>query len=323
MISNNSQGLADVFEFRLKENSQLAFVHAKEIAQCSEKQQVFFANLISAMANTQGGTIFIGIAAARKIAKQLTPNHNPKACEWLHILCKTAIFPEIPTYSIEKIAVSESDYIIGIHVAQSTKAPHLSCNYHFYKRVETKQLLMEEYEIRNAYQRGNRSEIELYSILNTNGIPIMAAGKFNYINFYPRFSVKNTSACVERFFKVEISIPTVLINTNFDSLQNHFSRFENGCSIFSIFHKTPLFQNELASVAEAHIILNAQNYSTFADGEIGITLFFSNGTHSRTYKCKELLLFKNKQIEYSDFTVEQVLFNEQLSSSNFLTPLTS
>lgn len=309
MITNNAQGLTDVFEFRIKENSQLAFVPAGEIAQCGEKQQLFFANLISAMANTQGGTIFIGIVAARKIAKQLTPIQNQKACQWLHILCETAIFPEIPNVSIEKIAVSENDYIIGIHIPKSSKAPHQSCNYHYYKRVENKQLLMEEYEIRNAYQRGNRSEIELYSILNTNGIPITAGGKFNYINFYPRFSVKNTSACVERFFKVEISIPTALVNANFDSLQNHFSRFENGCSIFSIFHKSPLFQNELASVAEAHLILNAQNYSAFADGEISITLFFSTGTHARTYQCKELLLFKNKQIEYSDFTVEHSPLN--------------
>ncbi|MDR0941764.1 MAG: hypothetical protein LBM68_06010, partial [Bacteroidales bacterium] len=144
----------------------------------------------------------------------------------------------------------------------------------------------------------------------TNGIPITAGGKFNYVNFYPRFSVKNTSACVERFFKVEISLPTALVNTNFDSLQNHFSRFENGYSIFSIFHKSPLFQNELANVAEAHLILNAQNYSTFSEGEIGITLFFSAGTHTHTYKCKELLLFKNKQLELSDFTVEQAVLEE-------------
>lgn len=310
MISNNAQGIADIFEFRIKENSQLAFVSAKEIAQCGERQQLFFATLISAMANAQGGTIFIGIAAARKIAKQLTPIQNPKAYEWLHIVCKTSIFPEIPNCSIEKIAISESDYIIGIHIPQSSKAPHQSCDYRFYKRLDNKQFLMEEYEIRNAYQRGNRSEIELYSILNTNGIPITAGGKFNYVNFYPRFSVKNTSACVERFFKVEISIPTALVNANFNSLQNHFSRFENGCSIFSIFHKSPLFQHELANVAEAHLVLNAQNYSAFADGEIGITLFFSNGTHSRIYKCKELLLFKNKQLEYADFTVEQTAIEE-------------
>lgn len=310
MISNNAQSIATIFEFRLKENSQLAFVHSKEIAQCGERQQLFFANLISAMANAQGGTIFIGIASTRKIAKQLTPIQNDKAYEWLQVLCKTAIFPEIPNCSIEKIAISESEYIIGIHIPQSSKAPHQSCDYRFYKRVENKQVLMEEYEIRNAYQRGNRSEIELYSIFNTNGIPITAGGKFNYVNFYPRFSVKNTSACVERFLKIEISIPTALVNTNFDSLQNHFSRFENACSVFSIFHKSPLFQNELANVAEAHIIVNAQNYSTFADGEITITLFFSNGTHCGSYKCKELFLFKNKQLELSDFTVEQAIIEK-------------
>ncbi len=315
MITNNAQSLSDVFEFRLKENSQLAFVPAKAIAQYGERQQLFFSSLISAMANAHGGTIFIGVATTRKIAKQLTPIQNPKVYEWLNVVCQTAIFPKIPNISIEKIAVSETDYIIGVHIPQSTKAPHQSCDYKFYKRVENKQLLMEEYEIRNAYERGNRSEIELYSILNTNGIPITAGGKFNYVNFYPRFSVKNTSACVERFFKMEISIPTALVNTNFDSLQNHFSRFENGCSIFNVFHKSPLFQNELASVAEAHLILNAQNYSSFSNGEIGITLFFSNGIHTRTYKCKELLLFKNKQLEYDDFTVEQAVISNEFSTS--------
>lgn len=311
MITLNQEGIEKLFAFRLKESITVEYLSAKEVAVCDEKRALFFSTLICSMANANGGYIFIGINANRKIPKNLEPIQNHKGFEWLEMICKTAVFPKIQNCKIQQIFVSPQDYIIGIHIPNSHKAPHMSVDNRYYKRVDIKPVLMEEYEIRDLYMKGKRPELELYSVVNINGIPIMSGGKFQYVNFYPRFLVKNTSTSIEQFFKIEISVPSQINNPNFDSLQNHFSRFEDGNSIFSISHKTPFFQNEIATVAEANFVVDAQNYHIFQDGEITIKLFFSSGTDTRIFRCKELLLYKNKQIEYRDFAETQEMIEAE------------
>jgi hypothetical protein len=307
MIQLNEIGIEHIFSFKTKESNALEYLSAKEIAVCDEKRELFFSMLISAMANSTGGTIFIGIHAIRKIPKNIEPITNEKAVEWLTHICNTSISPIIPNLNIQKIFVSPSNYIIGIHVPNSSKAPHMCIDKRFYKRTNLTQTVLEEYEIRDLYTKSKRSEIELYSIMNTNGIPMLSGGKFQYINFYPRFLIKNTGTTVERFFKVEIWVPSQINNPNFDSLQNHFSRFEDGHSVFSITHKTPFFQNEIATVAEANFIVDSHNFDAFEHGEITIKLFFSNGIETKIFRCKELLLYKKKQLELSDFAHAQTV----------------
>lgn len=310
MITLNQQGIEKLFEFRMKESISLEYISAKELASFDEKRALFFSVLFCSMANANGGYIFIGINAIRKIPKNIEPITNEKAFEWLEMISKTTVFPIIQNCRIQQIQVSEQGYVIGIHIPNSHKAPHMSIDNRYYKRVDLKPVLLEEYEIRDLYMKGKRPELELYSIVNTNGIPILSGGKFQYVNFYPRFLVKNTSTSIEQFFKIEISVPSQINNPNFDSLQNHFSRFEDGHSIFSISHKTPFFQNEIATVAEANFMVDANNYAIFQDGEITIKLFFSSGTETRIFRCKELLLYKNKQIEIRDFADTQPLIEE-------------
>lgn len=314
MIQLNEQGVEHIFRFKCKESNSLEYLSAKDLAVCDDKRELFFAMLISAMANSNGGEIFIGIHATRKIPRNLEPITNEHAFEWLTHVCNTAISPAIPNCMIQKIAVSPTNYIIGIHVPNSSKAPHMSIDKRFYKRSNLTQIPLEEYEIRDLYTKGKRSELELYSVVNTNGIPIMSGGKFQHINFYPRFLIKNTGNTVERFFKVEISVPSQINNPNFDSLQNHFSRFEDGHSVFSISHKIPFFQNEIATVAEANFVVDTQNYDVFEHGEITIKLFFSTGIETKVFHCKELLLYKNKQIELTDFAHTQATIENPASS---------
>jgi len=305
MIQINEHGLEHIFKFKCKESNSLEYLSAKELAVCDDKRELFFSMLISAMANSQGGVIGSMVHATRKLPRTIEPITNPDAFDWLTHVCNTAIKPIIPNLLIRKIPVSHTQYIIGVQVPNSSKAPHMCIDNRYYKRANLNQIMLEEYEVRDLYTKGKRSELELYSVMNTNGIPIMSGGKFQHINFYPRFLIKNTGHTVERFFKAELRVPSQINNPNFDSLQNHFSRFEDGHSVFSISHKTPFFQNELATVAEANFVVDAQNYDVFEHGEITVTLFFSSGIETKIFRCKELLLYKNKQIELSDFALTQ------------------
>lgn len=306
MITLDQKGIEQIFEFRVKEGLTVEYLSARDIQPLDDKRALFFSQLITGMANANGGTIFIGIHATRKIPRSLQAVSEKNAVAWLYTICKTHISPEIPNILIQAISVSEQgDFIIGISVPNSFKAPHIADDKRFYKRVGVKTEIMEEYEIRDLYQKSKRPEIEIYSILNTSGIPHMENGKFARMNFYPRFLLKNTSSAIEKFFKVEISIPSQIHNPNFDSLQNHFNRFDDGNTIFTILHDTPLYQNEIATVAEGHFIVDAQSYKAFEDGELIMKVFYSSGVQTRHFNIKETFLYKNKQLEYDDFLQEK------------------
>lgn len=308
MIAITQQGVEEIFRFKVKASLTLEYLPAKAVADCNEKNALYFSTLIASMANSNGGTIFIGVHASRKIPRTIEPITNDNAVSWLQMVCSTEIAPEIPDCIIEKIIVNEQgNYIIGIHVPNSHKAPHMSGDKRFYKRSDVKTILLEEYEIRDLYTKGKRPEIELFSVTNTGGIPIMSGGKFQKINFYPRFLVKNTGNSVERFYKIELSVPSAINNPNFNTMSENFSRFEDGSTIYSFTGKTLLFQGEIASVVEPNFVVDEQSYKTFEDGEITLRVFFSSGVQSKSFHCKELLLYRNKQIEYKDFSVNAIL----------------
>lgn len=317
MIALNQTGVEQIFEFRIKEGVSVEYLAARELPACDEKRALFFSQHITAMANATGGVIFIGIHATRKIPRSLQPIKVEHALTWLQTICKTHISPEIPNLAIQKIVVSEQgDSIIGISVPNSHKAPHMAEDKRFYKRIGCKIEIMEEFEIRDLYLKSKRPELEIYSILNTGGIPHMENGKFARMNFYPRFLLKNTSSSIEKFYKIEISIPSQIHNPNFDSLQNHFNRFDDGNTIFTITQNNPLYQNEIATVAEGHFIIDAESYNAFADGELIIKVFYSSGVQTRHYNLKETFLYKNKQLEKDDFLQEKKI----LKSTEYESP---
>lgn len=303
MITVTEQGLEDVLRFKQKSSLILEYLPAKVVEDFSEKNALFFTSLLSSFANSNGGTIFIGVKSSRHIPQNIEPiPANSQCVDWLQMICKTQISPEIPNCIIKPIVVNAmGDFVVGIQIPNSHLAPHMSADNRFYKRSDCKITLLEEYEIRDLYTKGKRAEIELFSVTNTGGIPILAGGKFQMINFYPRFLVKNTGNCVEQFYKVELSVPTILNNPNFNSMADSFSRFDDGCSVYSVEGKTALFQGEIASIIEPNFVVNAESFSVFEQGDITLKFYYSSGVQTKVFHCKELLLYRNRQIKASDF----------------------
>ena len=145
MITLDKQGIEQIFEFRVKEGLTVEYLSARDIQPLDDKRALFFSQLITGMANANGGTIFIGIHATRKIPRSLQAVSEKNAVAWLYTICKTHISPEIPNILIQAISVSEQgDFIIGISVPNSFKAPHIADDKRFYKRVGVKTEIMEE-----------------------------------------------------------------------------------------------------------------------------------------------------------------------------------
>ena len=81
----------------------------------------------------------------------------------------------------------------------------------------------------------------------------------------------------------------------------YFSRHEGNYGIFSIPNKTPLFQEELATILEAKLQLTRDNFEIFEKESIKLKLFYSNGIKTHEFRLKETFRYKNREISYSDF----------------------
>jgi hypothetical protein len=303
--------LQKLIDLKVKEDLHIAFKSWKDIDLQSPKKMEQLSILVSSFANTIGGLIFFGIGAQRRKATEFTPTFILKeTIDQLNYFLQSSICPSIEKLEIKQIRIDDdnSKSILVIHIPNSDIAPHMAEDKRFYKRADFKETVMQEHEIRELYQRSKKAEIDIYAILNTNGIPTLESGKYQKVNFYPRFLVKNISSVIEHHFKMELYIPSGIYNPNFSVLQQHFSRLEDHYSVFSITNSSPLFQHELATIMDANLIIDCDNFKNFAESDIIIKLFYSNGIKTKYFRLIDTFLYQNKQLRFEDFTDQLALF---------------
>jgi len=241
------------------------------------------AKRVAAMANTVGGIIYIGIQV--KKTQVVTFEPIPEACptpqELAHQI-NQLIEPPISNLNLYFI-----DSTLVVEVPQSPIRPHQSDNYRYYKRVGTKIMGMEEFEIRNLYFESQQSKLQIVGITNLQGIPMMSGGFFEQLKFYPRIHIQNMGGQLERFYKVEIGIPSALVDETFTVLHKYLKGYEKDKNIYAIKGEDPLFQGEYKTLIELVIKLDNSNYQVFIESEIEINLYSSRQVHRQTYACSE------------------------------------
>jgi len=303
--------LQKLIALKVKEDLHIAFKSWKDIDLQSPKKMEQLSILVSSFANTIGGLIFWGIGAQRRKATELSPAFISKeTIDQVTYFLQSSICPSIEKLEIKQIIIDgdDSKSILVIQIPNSDVAPHMAEDKRFYKRADFKETVMQEHEIRELYQRSKKAEIDIYAILNTNGIPTLESGKYQKVNFYPRFLVKNISSVIEHHFKMELYIPSGIYNPNFSVLQQHFARLEDHYSVFSITNSSPLFQHELATIMDANLIIDCDNFKNFAESDIIIKLFYSNGIKTKYFRLIDTFLYQNKQLRFEDFTDQLALF---------------
>ena len=95
MITITQQGLEEVLRYKVKASLTLEYLSAKTLATRNDKTALFFASLISSMANANGGVVFIGVVASRRIPRHVEQITDNESISWLQMGCQTQISPEI------------------------------------------------------------------------------------------------------------------------------------------------------------------------------------------------------------------------------------
>jgi Putative DNA-binding domain len=121
---------------------------------------------ISALANSAGGTLIYGMLEDGYVATGLDGGSDPNVVkkEWLQQVINSTIHRKIDGVRVNQIALTTHNpgkvaYVV--YIPQSMRTPHQALDKKFYKRYEFESLPMEEYEVRDLYNRGGTPDLRI------------------------------------------------------------------------------------------------------------------------------------------------------------------
>lgn len=309
-INLDIQDLQNLIDFKIERSINIEFCNFEDINIFEEKKLLKLSILVSSMANAIGGVIFFGIKTKRKKAFEIIGGENNQlSCDKIKSVLDLKINKPIKNLFVGKISI-KNEFVYYINIPEDNNSPHMNFDYKYYKRVNLKAVLMEENEIRAKYNINNSTEIEFLGILDTSGIPKkLNNGNIETINFFPKFLIKNISSLVEKFYKVELYIPSKLHDSDFNLLQNKFSRLEEQYSVFSEESKSALFQQEIANVLPAKIYVDNLNYNVFEKEYIILKIYYSFGVKEHSLKISNTFTYNNRILTFDDFTNKKQIDN--------------
>jgi len=302
-IENITEFISSLLRNKEEESLILEYKASRELDDFSKKQLDKLSVVVSSFANTYGGVLIYGMDTKRRKAHKpsgFETHFSKDKAKQLYMALNTRIFRNIKNLKIHT-PVIENHQLLVFEIPESRQAPHIAFDKRYYKRHNYKEVVMEEYDIRMLYNKTNISELEFFGINNTNGIPNLINGNYNSMGFFPRFMIRNASSSVEKFYKLEIALPNNLVDTNYSNFQQYFTRHDGSYAVYSIPGKYPLFQEEIATIIEAKLIVTENNFDEFEDGQVQIKLFFSNGISQNEYRLIETFRYKNIMLKSSDF----------------------
>jgi hypothetical protein len=298
-LFDNISDFEKLISLKVEKSVSLEFLEKSKVSETQSFGQKI-SILVSSMANTVGGIVFLGLKTSKKRVVSLENLENVITLDWLNYIIQQNISPDIENVDVKEF-VAENVKIIIIKIPKSKQAPHIAFDSRFYARNNSNTILLQEHEIRNLYTKNSNPELEFVGITNTNGTPTNKLGKIDFITFYPKFLIRNIGEKIERVFKIELSMPTSLHDSNYFALQNYFTRFDEDMIVFTINSRNPIFQNEIYTIAEAKLTVNIDNFYDFETGFINIKLFYSKGVRSSKINLVNSLVYNGQKLSIEQF----------------------
>jgi hypothetical protein len=160
--------ILDLIQNQIEESLNLEYKAADALDKSSDSKKKEIAKDVSAMANSDGGTIIYGIKEydvpeKRHLPDRIDPVNRVKVSkEWLEQVLNTNIFPRIPNITIDPIPIGESptDAIYVVTIPKSNTA-HQANDKRYYRRFNFESIAMYDYEIRDILNRSQNPIIEI------------------------------------------------------------------------------------------------------------------------------------------------------------------
>ena len=266
----------------------------------TDKKKAEIGKDVSAFANSDGGVIVYGMNEVNHVAHNVTfIDGEIYTKEWLEQVIQTQISPKIPNVEIHPVRynqeIAKSVYIVKI--PSSILSPHMTSDKRYYRRYNFESVPMEDYEVRNLFQRVHKPELEIGDILvESQSSQSMGDSTLHSAGFKIGFQIKNISNQIEHHYKLEIQLPKGIINGNQSEVQGDLLRYEHGYAIYSFFNSSPLFQGELTTLKTIYIDCTPANFAAVKTPVV-VKLYYSNGIKTHTYYLEKYLTLKGRSLK--------------------------
>lgn len=275
-----------------------------ESLQISEASKKELAKDVSAFANSNGGLIIYGVEETDHIPTgYVYVDGNTITKEWIEQVIQTRIQRKIDGLRIFPVRwnnnIQESIYVVRI--PESFDSPHMTSNKRFYKRYNFESVQMEEYEIRQAYNKTKYSKLEIDWPIIVNGTTGRAYQDLIETGEYKLwFHANNVGQVLDKDFKLEVKVPKSIVDNdivnrmNAPKCLNNKVKFTNPTSdTFAITNESTIFPEEKYQFGYANIRINDVEQAKLLN--IDCTLFYSGGTEKKQLNLEEIFIKHNER----------------------------
>jgi len=284
-----------LIENKVEESSFLDFKDSRALGISREKMNEIRKD-VSAFANSAGGVIIYGISEKEHVADELSfINGNEFTKEWIEHVIHGGIQRRINDLKISPVRfdgdILKSVYVINI--PESDLAPHMTLNKKYYKRYDFQSVQMEEYEIRQLYNRKNKTLLKIEKLLYPENQRLER--DFHDVILPLGVQIKNEGNSIETHFKVAFSF-------NFEDfgIKTHISAKrqplesvdENSVRSISLQNDAVIFPNESVNIGYVDFLFKYNSVKSFkhSDKKLKIKLWYTNGAQEAEFDLNNLNL---------------------------------
>lgn len=242
--------IQDLIDNEVEESVHLEFKSAGALGKWDSKKAEMTKD-VAAFANADGGIIVYGLSEQNHKAYALSfIDGNVFTKEWIEQVLNSGIQQKIKglrIYPIRKDGnVEQSIYVVKIPKSYDT--PHMSKDKKFYRRYNFEAVPMEEYEIRDLYNRKSRSKLLIQGYYIGEFQENDKTKSFHFLA-----QIANEGAVPESSYKLNVymSCPELeKLNITWDDVENiSYTVIERNKVKLSATGKTPIYEGECLDMA--------------------------------------------------------------------------
>ncbi|HTO15408.1 MAG TPA: ATP-binding protein [Edaphocola sp.] len=290
------EDIKQLISLKVEESIHLDFKQSDSLGK-NDKKKLELAKDVSAFANSAGGFIVYGLIENNHVADSLSFIDGDEITkEWIEQVIQTRIQRKIEGLKITPVRINndlqKSIYIIKI--PESSLAPHMTSDKRFYKRYNFESVQMEEYEIRNLYNRKEKTNLVIHNIITSTKLDKENEGDIDETVFYfLAFQIENIGKAIEKYFKLTIQLNFTEYTIKWTGLKetklNHSVLFDNE-RIISLSNSSPIFPDEVLTIGELSLgIKSLELGDVLKRAKLKLKLYYTNGIDEMEIDLKHIL----------------------------------
>ena len=176
------QDIDSLIKNKVEESINLDFKSSDSLGSEQSKKKELSKD-VSSFANSAGGIIIYGITENNHVAESPSfIDGNKFTKEWIEQVIHSNIHRKVDGILIIPVRFNNdaSKTVYVIKIPESSQAPHMASDNRYYTRNNFESVPMEEYEVRNLYNRLQKTDLSIIDLISQDRENARVKDKYEY-----------------------------------------------------------------------------------------------------------------------------------------------